>query len=95
MKEELLKGLTNEQINRVKSCKSNNELLSLAKQEGIELSNEQLEDVSGGGCGTTWVRKCPKCGSTEFDSKIIKSSMVGDCGTGYKCRKCHHYWTEK
>ena len=69
MKEELLKGLTNEQINKVKSCKNNDELLSLAKHEGIELSNEQLEAINGGGCSDTWERKCPKCGSTEFDTK--------------------------
>ena len=95
MKEELLKGLANEQINKVKSCKSNDELLSLAKHEGIELSNEQLEAVNGGGCSDTWECKCPKCGSIEFETKHIKASMTGDCGTGYKCRKCQHYWTEK
>lgn len=50
MKEELLKGLTNEQIAKVKACKNGEELLKLAKEEGVELSNEQLEAVNGGGC---------------------------------------------
>ena len=31
----------------------------------------------------------------DFLQKYVKASMTGDCGTGYKCRKCHHYWTEK
>ena len=50
MKEELLKGLTEEQIAKVKTCKSQEELLKLAKEEGIELTDEQLTAVSGGGC---------------------------------------------
>ena len=50
MREELLKGLTKEQIAKVKACKNTEELLKLAKEEGIELSNEQLEAVNGGVC---------------------------------------------
>ena len=38
MREELLKGLTEEQIAKVKKCKSPEEILSLAKQEGVELN---------------------------------------------------------
>ena len=49
MKEELLKGLTQEQIAKAKACKNSEELLALAKEEGIELTDEQLEAVSGGG----------------------------------------------
>ena len=37
MKEELLKGLTEEQIAKVKACKNQEEILQLAKEEGIEL----------------------------------------------------------
>ena len=49
-KEKLLKGLTEEQISKVKACKTQEELLALAKQEGVELSEEQLSAVSGGAC---------------------------------------------
>ena len=42
MRKELLKGLSDEQIARVKACKNNEELLKLAQAEGIELTNEQL-----------------------------------------------------
>ena len=52
MKEELLKGLTEEQIAKVKACKNGEELLKLAKEEGVELSNEQLEAISGGACSS-------------------------------------------
>jgi hypothetical protein len=48
MKKELLKGLTEEQIAKIKTCKTVDELLALAKAEGVELTNEQLAAVSGG-----------------------------------------------
>jgi len=54
MKEELLKGLTEEQIAKIKESKNQEELLKLAKEEGIELTNEQLETINGGfTCGYT------------------------------------------
>jgi len=37
MKKELLKGLTEEQIAKVKECKTLEEILALAKAEGIAL----------------------------------------------------------
>jgi len=49
MKEELLKGLTEEQIKKAKACKSQEEVLKLAKEEGVELTSEQLEVIAGGG----------------------------------------------
>ena len=50
MREELLKGLTEEQITKVKTCKNHEELLKLAKDEGVELTAEQLEAINGGAC---------------------------------------------
>ena len=50
MRNELLKGLSEEQIKKVEACKSSEEILNLAKAEGIELTDEQLEAVSGGAC---------------------------------------------
>ena len=49
MNKELLKGLTEEQIAKVKACSNHEELLALAKKEGIELTDEQLNTISGGG----------------------------------------------
>ena len=48
MKEELFKGLSEEQIAKVKACKNTEEMLAIAKEEGVELTDEQLEAVSGG-----------------------------------------------
>lgn len=49
---ELLKGiydsLTGEQKEKVKACKTMDELMKLAGQEGIELPDEALDAVAGG-----------------------------------------------
>ncbi len=58
MKEELLKGLSEEQIAKLKECKDQEEMLAAAKEEGVELTDEQLDAVSGGGCEDD---ECPYC----------------------------------
>lgn len=40
--------LSPEMREKVQACKSSDELLALAKEEGVELSEEDLEAVSGG-----------------------------------------------
>ena len=37
-----------EQIEKAKACKTPYELVALAKEEGVELSDEQLEAMAGG-----------------------------------------------
>ncbi len=49
-KKELLKGLSEEQIAKVRDCENVSDLLQLAKDEGVELTDEQLSAVSGGAC---------------------------------------------
>ena len=53
---ELLKSvfdsLTDEQKEKAQACKTDEELLALAAREGIELPDEALDAVSGGGCGS-------------------------------------------
>ncbi len=81
MKEELLKGLSEKQVDRLKECRSHEELLKLAKEEGIELNDEQLEAVSGGNCLNDF--DCPKCGGT------IDGSSCDDY-YNYICPHCGH-----
>lgn len=50
LREELFRGLTEQQISKVRSCKNPSEILSLAKEEGVELTDEQLEAINGGAC---------------------------------------------
>lgn len=87
MKQELLKGLSEEQIAKVQACKNNEELLALAKEEGIELTDEQLEAVNGGACTEEKI-KCRKCKSTNVSSyqDIIYRVVY------YKCNNCGNEW---
>ena len=57
--------LTTQQKEKAIACKTPDELLELAKEEGIELTDAQLEGISGGGwsepsCGddTAWTYAC-------------------------------------
>ena len=88
MKQELLKGLSEEQIAKAKACKSQDELLKLAKEEGVELTSEQIEAVSGGGCFSSM--KCPNCGSKDF--KKLAVYQISGCSS-YKCNSCGHEWS--
>ena len=95
MRKELLKGLTDEQVKKVKACKSSQEILDLAKSEGVELNEEQLAAVSGGGCSST--RKCPMCGSTNIKRKTENATIKttkDDAKTVkvYVCKDCKHTW---
>ena len=46
-------SLSNEAKARLKGCETPEEMLALAQEEGYELTDEQLEGVSGG-----WGDKC-------------------------------------
>ena len=42
------------------------ELAELAKAEGVELSDEQLENPSGGNALLDWANECPKKDCTDY-----------------------------
>ena len=90
MRKELLKGLTEEQIAKVKACKNQEEILALAKEEGIELTEEQLEAVSGG-CGTITGLHCPKCGQEAVFRVQNCQSMYGT----FICQACDYRWEDR
>ena len=53
------KDLTPEQMEKAKACTTVDELVALAKNEGVELADEQLEAISGGGNWLgCWVKDC-------------------------------------
>ena len=85
MKEELLKGLSEEQIAKVKACKSQEEMLALAKQEGIELTDEQLEVVSGGSL-LGYESACRKCNWTDLHVNVMPHYIA------YRCYSCGYEW---
>ena len=87
MRKELLNGLTKEQIKKVEECKDLRDLLQLAKDEGVELNEEQLNAVNGApGVGL----KCPKCDHAQ----ITLENIDGDIKY-LKCDNCGYRWTTK
>lgn len=94
MNEELLKGLSREQLEKARACRSYEELVQAAKEEGLQLNEDQLEAVAGGGCDNEQPSnpnpsgpRCPRCGSTNvteiYNSDESRSSEMrcNDCGT--------------
>ena len=55
--------LTDEQKARVKACKTADELIALAKAEGVELSDEQLNSIAGG--DSFWCPTATSCPNYE------------------------------
>ena len=95
MKKELLKGLTKEQIEKASKCKNSEELIALAKAEGVKLNEEQLSAVNGGVCQTLPPRKsvCPCCG-VEVEGEYAETTP-GDGKYVFICGSCGHQWSEK
>ncbi len=91
MNKDLLKGLTKEQFQKATNCKDSEELLALAKAEGIELSEEQLEAVSGGLCEPEYVDQCAWCNSKRF-IEVERKEKNGELYIKYRCEVCGYFW---
>ncbi len=95
MNKELLKGLTEEQIAKIKACKNQEELLKLAKDKGVELTDEQLTAISGGGACSVASDvgdflnpfDCPECGSNKVEAVEGKGNL-------FVCKGCGFRWRE-
>ena len=57
MDDRLFEGLTEEQKEALKKCKTPEEFMEVAANEGIELNEAQMEAISGGAGGCGW--DCP------------------------------------
>lgn len=58
-----LDDITPEQRRKAAACRNGEELLALAKAEGVDLTDEQLDAIAGG-LEKDWFGdfKCPNCG---------------------------------
>ena len=61
---EMFDGLSDEMKAKVTECKTSEELMNLAKTEGIELSDEQLDAISG---GIEWICSDDFCAQNSWD----------------------------
>ena len=96
MRKDLVKGLTDEQIEKASRCHSEAELLALAAEEGIELTDEQLKAVSGGACGPHQefhTAECPQCGE-QMQGEFVETTP-GDGKYHFICKHCGFEWFEK
>ena len=76
------KDLSPELSEKVKACKTPEEIFEAAREEGYELSDEELDAIAGGG---KWSNKCcPNCGHTG--TMYCPGSGVSRCG------KCGSTW---
>ena len=55
--------MTDEQKARVRACKTSDELVALAKAEGVELNDEQLDAIAGG--DSFWCPTATSCPNYE------------------------------
>lgn len=81
-----LENLTPETIEKAKACKTAEELLDLAKEEGVKLTLEQLEQISAGdiwGEAAAPFLVCPYCGSWN----MAFEGWDGD-SRYYRCKVC-------
>ena len=73
------KDLSPELQAKVQACETPEELLALAKEEGRELTEEELQMVAGGGKNIWGLdSKCPYCGSDD----------TTNTGNGMHCNAC-------
>ena len=85
-----LSNLSPEIQEKISACNSPEEILALAKEEGYALSEEELEQISGGKSWVTTVvdrYQCPKCGSFDISVEPL-------CVPEYKCKSCGWGWDE-
>ena len=54
--------LTKEQQEKAKACKTPEEIFALAKEVGYELSEDEIDSISGGSWDPCWTHKCHRHG---------------------------------
>ncbi|MBE7009770.1 MAG: LysM peptidoglycan-binding domain-containing protein [Ruminococcaceae bacterium] len=85
--EEALKGiwdsLTDEQKEKAKACEAPDELIKLAGKEGIELPDDELEQVAGG--AGNW-KQYAKGSYVNYGQYIVYAVVGGDALPGIAIR---------
>ncbi|MBE6472053.1 MAG: hypothetical protein E7Z99_00515 [Coriobacteriaceae bacterium] len=74
--------LTLKQQEKVRTCRNADDLRRLAEEEGVELSDEQIEAISGGSWGG--LVSCPVCGGSNVNLDSFTGLWACDgCGTRF------------
>ena len=77
--------LSPEMQEKVRACKTAEEVLALAKEVGHDLTDDELDQIAGGavyGGGTSW--NCPNCNSTSHHTihtgTVNQQNVCNNCG---------------
>ena len=88
-----LEDMTPVMLGRAKECKTPGERLALMAEEGVELTDEQLEGISGGGWDDG--NLCPKDPTGMQSHKWVRTGKMRGNATGgpgeffqYRCEYC-------
>lgn len=89
-----LNDFTSELQAKMQEAKNPEEVLALCKEEGIELSDDDLEKVSGGWSSSDdGGPSCPVCGSTNVTIDATNTSSGLYSVEEFTCHSCGHVWT--
>jgi len=78
-----LNDLSPEQQNKASECKSPADILALAQEEGYELTDDELDQISGGSWMGSALR-CPFCGSSKAEPQGMHSYRCSACNQVFK-----------
>lgn len=58
------------------------QILELAKEKGVELSDEQMDQIAGGveGDWSPWIGVCPRCRTEHYFGRNEYSVICKTCG---------------
>ena len=78
---------------KARECQTPEEIAELAREEGVELSDEEIDRISGGwGDSEDSGMRCPECGSANVTGKAVRA---GDSNwEELTCLDCGHCWTQ-
>jgi len=85
-----LDKLSVDQQSKLDNCKTPEDVLALAAEEGYVLSDEELDQVAGGAWGADDTSgACPSCGSTRVSPQGMHSYECLDCHKHFKMNASH------
>lgn len=90
--EDFIKNLSPELQEQARMCKSAKEVLELAADNDIELPDEALEMVAGGGCNGP--SGTPYCKIHNVACKTVTTGAYGD-RIAYECPFCKPIYNQK
>ena len=79
---------------KLRDVENAEDVLAIVQEEGIELTDAQLDGIAGGGWGSSDSSlKCPYCGSTDVTDLGATSQGNPHDGNEWHCNGCDSFFT--